>query len=145
MLQFPWGGRKVGAPEAAKIRTALLRGHQFRRAAAVVGIVVFALAASATSAFARGKPGDPKPIPGGFAADFSVVPSDPLIHVMPPFLPFEMSTIGDFSGAVGAADVQGTAHGSDATDYFFDADMRFMTGTYVDVDGNVRHGSFAFI
>jgi hypothetical protein len=64
---------------------------------------------------------------------------------MPPFLPFEMSTIGDFDGTIGAADIQGTAHGSDGTTYTFDADMRFMEGVYVDTAGNVRHGSFAFI
>ena len=110
-----------------------------------VAVALLAAAVYAAPASARGKPGDPKPIPGGFTADFDLVPSDPLIHVLPPFPPFEMSTIGDFSGAVGAADVQGTAHGSDGTAYAFDADMRFMQGTYVDVDANIQHGSFAFI
>ena len=94
---------------------------------------------------AEKKPGDPKPIPGGFSAAFEPVPADPFIHVLPPFLPFEMSTIGDFDGTIGAADIQGTAHGSDGTTYTFDADMRFMQGTYVDTAGNTQHGSFAFI
>ena len=121
------------------------RGHFRRRAAAVVGIVVLAIALFATPALARGKPGDPKPIPGGFSAEFVPLPSDPFIHVLPPFPPFEMSTIGDFNGTVGAAEIQGTAHGSDGTTYTFDTDMRFMQGTYVDTAGNVQHGSFAFI
>jgi hypothetical protein len=56
-----------------------------------------------------------------------------------------MSTIGDFNGTLGAADIQGTAHGSDGTTYTFDADMRFMQGTYIDTAGNVQRGSFAFI
>jgi len=103
----------------------------------------------ATAAVARGKPGDPKPIPGGFNEAFAPVPSDPFIHVLPPALPpagpGEMSTIGDFNGTLGAADIQGTAHGSDGTTYTFDADMRFMQGTYIDTAGNVQRGSFAFI
>jgi hypothetical protein len=99
-----------------------------------------------TAALARGKPGDPKPIPGGFSLPaFVPVPSDPFIHVLPPLLPFEMSTIGDLDGTIGAADIQGTAHGSDGTTYTFDADMRFMQGVYVDTAGHVQHGSFAFI
>jgi len=73
------------------------------------------------------------------------VPSDPFIHVLPPSTPFEMSSIGDFSGTVGASEIQGTARGSDGTTYTFDTDMRFMVGTYVDTAGNVQHGSFAFI
>jgi hypothetical protein len=121
------------------------RGRFGRRAAAVASVLAFALGAFATPALARGKPGNPKPIPGGLSAAFVPVPSDPFIHVLPPFPPFEMSTIGDFNGTLGAADIQGTAHGSDGTTYTFDTDMRFMRGTYVDTAGNVQHGSFAFI
>ena len=73
------------------------------------------------------------------------VPSDPFIHVLPPFVPFEMSTIGDFDGTIGAAEIDGTAQGSDGTAYTFDVDMRFMQGVYVDAAGHVQHGSFAFI
>ena len=69
----------------------------------------------------------------------------PVHHVLPPSLPFEMSTIGDFDGTIGAADIQGTAHGSDGTTYTFDTDMRFMQGVYIDTAGHVQHGSFAFI
>jgi hypothetical protein len=115
------------------------RGRFGRRAVIAVGVVAFVLAVMVTAALARGKPGDPKPIPGGFSIGTA------FFHVMPPFLPFEMSTIGDLDGTIGAADIQGTAHGSDGTTYTFDADMRFMQGTYVDTAGNVQHGSFAFI
>jgi hypothetical protein len=123
----------------------LSRGHFVRCAAVVFGVAVIAVAAFATPALARGKPGDPKPIPGGFNLNFEPVPANPFIHVLPPLLPFEMSTIGDFDGTLGAADIQGTARGSDGTTYTFDTDMRFMQGTYVDVAGNVEHGAFAFI
>ena len=119
-------------------------GHLGRRAAVVVGVFALGLAVAAT-ALARGKPGDPKPIPGGLSADFMPVPSDPFAHVLAPFPPFEMSTIGDFDGTLGAAEIQGTARGSDGTTYVFDTDMRFMEGTYVDTGGNTQHGSFAFI
>jgi hypothetical protein len=121
-------------------------GSRFgRRVVVAVGVLAFACAVFATAAVARGKPGDPKPIPGGFNDAFVPVPADPFIHVLPPILGFEMSTIGDFNGTLGAADIQGTAHGSDGTTYTFDADMRFMEGTYIDTAGNVQHGSFAFI
>ena len=127
------------------MRERVARGRFGRRAVVAVGVVAMAFAVLVTAALARGKPGDPKPIPGGFSAEFVPVPSDPFIHVLPPFLPFEMSTIGDLDGTIGAADIQGTAHGSDGTAYTFDADMRFMQGVYVDGAGHVQHGSFAFI
>jgi hypothetical protein len=65
--------------------------------------------------------------------------------VLVPSLPFEMATIGDFSGTIGASEIQGTARGSDGTSYTFDTDMRFMQGVYVDAAGDLQHGSFAFI
>ena len=67
------------------------------------------------------------------------------MHVLPPAVGFEMSTITDFKGVIAAGEIQGAAHGSDGTPYDFDTDMRFMSGTYVDVDGRVRTGTFGFI
>ena len=121
------------------MRERVARGRFGRRAVIAVGVVALVFAAVGTAALARGKPGDPKPIPGGFSIGSA------FFHVMPPFLPFEMSTIGDFDGTIGAADIQGTAHGSDGTAYTFDADMRFMQGTYIDTAGKLQHGAFAFI
>jgi hypothetical protein len=120
-------------------------GDWLRRGGLVAGVAALALIVFVASASGRGKPGDPKPIPGGFAADFSPVPSDPFVHVLPPSLPFEMATIGDFSGTIGASEIQGTARGSDGTSYTFDTDMRFMQGVYLDATGKLQHGSFAFI
>jgi len=134
------------------LRERVARGRVGRRGVIAIGIVALVFAGLGTAALARGKPGDPKPIPGGFSLPFFVpVPSDPFIHVLPPILmfppsqPLDMSTIGDLDGTIGAADIQGTAQGSDGTTFTFDADMRFMRGTYVDTAGNVQHGSFAFI
>jgi len=88
----------------------------------------------------------PKPIPGGFRlSDFSPVPSGADIHVLPPAVGFEMSTITDFNGAIGAAEIQGTATGSDGSSFTFDTDMRFMDGEYVGEDGRHHHGTFGFV
>lgn len=87
----------------------------------------------------------PRPIPGGFDQNFNIVPSDAFIHLLPPGIGFEMSTITDFNGVVGGSEVRGTAHGSDGTSYDFDTDMRFMRGVFVDLDGRRRNGAFGFI
>jgi len=86
----------------------------------------------------------PRPIPGGFSETFDLVPADPLIHVLPPSVGFEMSTITDFKGVVGAAEIRGTAVGGGVT-FDFDADMRFMKGHYIAMDGRLREGAFAFV
>ena len=110
----------------------------------VVGGV--ALGGFAFAAPAEAKPSfEPKPIPGGFDENFNLVPADPFIHVLPPLVGFEMSTITDFNGVLGGADIRGTAHGSDGTTYSFDTDMRFMRGRYIATDGRLRDGAFAFI
>ena len=59
------------------------------------------------------------------------------------------STITDFNGFVGVADVQGTgtatnSDGSTET-LLFDTDMRFMQGVYVGQDGAVHKGAFGFV
>jgi hypothetical protein len=59
------------------------------------------------------------------------------------------SSINDFNGFVGVADVQGTGiatnpDGSTET-LLFDTDMRFMNGVYVGADGAVHKGAFGFV
>jgi hypothetical protein len=59
------------------------------------------------------------------------------------------SSITDFNGFVGVADVQGTGtarypDGSHEV-LLYDTDMRFMKGTYVAKDGHVHNGAFAFV
>ena len=59
------------------------------------------------------------------------------------------SSIGDFNGQVGVADVRGvgTATYSDGSTerLLFDTDMRFMSGSYVSFDGAVYSGAFALV
>ena len=59
------------------------------------------------------------------------------------------SSIGDFNGFVGVADVQGTgtAKNPDGSteELLFDTDMRFMSGVYVGQDGAVHKGAFGFV
>jgi hypothetical protein len=59
------------------------------------------------------------------------------------------SSITDFKGLVGVADVRGTGtaknpDGSVET-LLFDTDMRFMRGVYVGQDGAVHRGTFGFV
>src|ERR1700750_2685593 len=89
--------------------------------------------------------GVPNPIPGGFDEEFNLVPSNPLIHVAIPAPGFEMATITDFNGTVAAAEIRGTAVGTDDSEWDFDADMRFMEGTFVDSAKRLRHGAFGFV
>jgi len=59
------------------------------------------------------------------------------------------SSITDFNGFVGVADVQGTGTATNADGsqepLFFDTDMRFMDGQFVGVDGKVHQGVFGFV
>jgi len=59
------------------------------------------------------------------------------------------SSITDFNGKIGVADVRGTGtatnpDGSTET-LLFDTDMRFMNGVYVGADGKVHKGAFGFV
>lgn len=124
----------------------LSRGQFLRRSAATVGGLAGLGLADPLTALAKGKSaGMPNPISGGFDSNFQPVPSDPVVHVLPPGIGFEMSTITDFNGAVGASEIRGTAHGSDGSVWDFDTDMRFMQGQYVDTSGRMQHGTFGFI
>ena len=75
-----------------------------------------------------------------FGTDFHVTFFGPTV---------DPSSIGDFNGFVGVADVQGTGtatnpDGSTET-LLFDTDMRFMSGVYVGQDGAVHKGTFGFV
>jgi hypothetical protein len=125
-----------------------------RGAAVAGGIAAYGLVGS-SSAFAASatdsehdrphRSGDPRPIPGGLGADFAPTTTNPLIHAFLPAVGFDVSTITDFKGVVAATEVQGTASGSDGSSYWFDNDMRFMRGVYIDVDGRLREHSFGFV
>ena len=106
---------------------------------------MLAPAASATPGGFGRRGGDPRPIPGGFDQNFTPVPVNPLVHVLPPAVGFDMSTIFDFNGVVAAGEIQGLADGSDGSAYWFDADMRFMKGAYMDLNGRMQEHSFGFV
>jgi hypothetical protein len=79
-----------------------------------------------------------QPSPGGPTFRFSMLDADS-----------ELSSITDFKGMVGAADVQGagTSTRLDGTTerLLFDSDMRFMKGVYIGIDGRRHRGTFAFV
>lgn len=92
----------------------------------------------------------PKPIPGGLTGEqFGFPGLTELFHVFPPAPGFELSTITDFNGFVGAAHIKGTGtgtiHKAEESPLFYDADMRFMRGRYIGVDGRPHQGTFGFI
>jgi hypothetical protein len=90
----------------------------------------------------------PRPIPGvlevagtHFHVDFPWFTPD---------TPHELSTITDFNGRIAAAEIQGMGTGTDTrtndkTRYYYDADMRFMDGVYIGMDGRTRRGTFGFV
>jgi hypothetical protein len=122
--------------------------HTFTRRQFVgvtVGGVLAADLLSATPAFGKSTSA-PKPIPGGFLVpSFAITPTNPDVHILPPAIGFEMSSITDFNGTIAATEIQGTATGSDNSRWYFDVDMRFMDGEYVGEDGKHHHGTFGFV
>ena len=129
------------------------RRRQFVRAAA--GTVGGVFAAGLLRSAMAGDPGDPivlpNPIPGGFTGDQLGCPGvTELFHLNFPSFPAEdePSTITDFNGFHGDAHIQGfgtaTMNG-EQTRLFYDADIRFMKGVYIGVDGETHQGAFAFI
>lgn len=86
---------------------------------------------------------DPTPIPD------TIFPGAPF-HVQLPVAGNELSTITDFSGVLGVAAVSGTGTGTNTntgapTPLVFDADMRFMQGQYIGMDGQNHEGTFVFV
>jgi hypothetical protein len=121
------------------------RAQFLRRGVVAAGAVAAGIGLLRPNGAAAANPAEPLPIPGGFDENFNIVPSDPFIHVLPPTIGFEMATITDFDGVIAAAEIQGTAQGSDGTEYTFDTDMRFMRGRYIGTDGLLRTASFGFV
>lgn len=89
----------------------------------------------------------PKPIPGGIQP---FGPGTEVFHVFPIAPGVELSTITDFHGAIGGAEVQGTGTATNTntgatSSLVFDVDMRFMQGAYIGMDGETHRGTFSFI
>ncbi len=126
---------------------ALLSRRQFMTAAAgTTGVVLGSGLWMPGLALANGSAA-PRPIPGG-VQPFG--PGTELFHVFLVGPGVEESTIADFHGFIGAAEIQGTGTGTDtdtgsASSLLFDVDMRFMKGVYIGMDGEKHFGTFSFI
>ncbi len=77
-------------------------------------------------------------------------PGTELFHVFLPEPGNEPSTVGDFNGTVGLADITGVGVGTDTTTniartFTYEADVRFMDGQYAGVDGQIHEGTFGFV
>jgi hypothetical protein len=72
-----------------------------------------------------------------------------LFHFLPPQANTDVSSIYDFKGVVGVADIEGPGagvhDGKALVDPHFGSDNRFMKGVYMGVDGKRHRGTFAFI
>jgi hypothetical protein len=88
----------------------------------------------------------PQPIPGGFTYPGLTE----LFHANEVACGVDESSITDFKGSVGAAHLQGNATSTNTntgktSTLFYDADMRYMQGHYIGVDGNLYKGTFCFL
>jgi len=86
----------------------------------------------------------PKPIPYG-----TTIGGQPFFFQFP-VANTDVSSIFDFKGVVGVADISGPGTGIHngaplPADAEFGSDNRFMKGVYVGTDGKRHEGSFAFI
>ena len=99
----------------------------------------------------------PSPIPGGFNARKAFGPRFPnqFFHLFLPGPGAEPSTIFNFRGNVAVLNIHGTGTRTEldpdtgapigqTPNLPFATDVRFMQGTYVGVDGEEHHGTFAF-
>ena len=122
-------------------RRALSRRQFLGASAAATGAAV--TAPLWMPAIAQASSVDPTPIPE------TVAPGAPF-HIQLPMAGNELSAVTDFNGVLGVAAVSGTGMGTDtttgtATPLVFDADMRFMQGHYVGVNGQSHEGTFVFV
>jgi len=136
--------RTSAIPQAA--RRWLSRRQFLRTAVGSAGVAVGAGWLLVPRAFAGGS--DPQPLPGGVHLPF--VPEVPIFHLYPPGPLNEVSVITDFNGHVALAQLGGTSTGIDTDtgaekELNFVADMRFMQGQFVRVDGGLDQGTFGFL
>jgi hypothetical protein len=128
----------------SRVPRSLSRRAFMGRAAGVAGVAVGATLLRPTRAFGLPK-SNPAPKPTANVmnlngTDFHVTFFGPGV---------DPSSIGDFNGFVGVAQVQGTGTGPNpdgsTEQLLFDTDMRFMSGVYVAQDGRVHQGTFGFV
>lgn len=123
-----------------------LSRRQFLGAAGLAGgAVVTSSVWSPLIAEAAAVPAPPSPIPIPYGSTVA----GKLFHFLFPVANTDVSSIFNFNGVVGVADINGPGAGvhdgkplSGAT---FGSDNRFMKGVYVGTDGKRHRGTFAFI
>lgn len=81
----------------------------------------------------------PTPIP----IPYGTMVGGKLFHFLPPADNLDQSSIYDFMGVTGVAELSGPGAGTDGDN--FGSDNRFMQGVYRGADGKRHHGTFAFI
>ena len=89
----------------------------------------------------------PKPIAGGISP---LGPGTPVFHFNLPDPTSELSSITDFNGRIGVANLGGTGTGTNTrtgatSSLVYDVDVRFMQGEYIGTDGKNHFGTFGFI
>jgi hypothetical protein len=142
--------RALSPPAAANrhVRHALSRRAFIGRTAGVAGAVLGASLLTPETVLAhKRRNAAPRPTPN----TVTIPPPAPQIAFH--FTGFgpgtDPSSITDFKGVVGVADVQGSGTGTNPDGgqetLLFDTDMRFMSGVYVGVDGEVHKGAFVFV
>ncbi len=134
---------------------ALSRRQVLARTAGLAGVAAGSALGfpAATWATAPG-PGEPRPIPGGTTIDglglfhfYFPTSSNPVGS--PDTIESgrgDPSTISDFNGFLGVGEFGGgTGKDGHGATLYWAADVRFMDGEYVGVDGRHRQGAFAFV
>jgi len=121
------------------------RGFLRNAAGVAAGAVAGSSLLSPLGAQAATTSADPKAIPGG-----TEIPPLGFFHFYFPGKGVEPSSITDFRGHVGIAQVGGTGVGTDTPEdpdvgLVFDVDLRFMKGTFVGKDGKRHQGTFGFV
>lgn len=134
---------------------AFSRRQLLGRTAGVAGVVAgsaFGLPAMARAAVRS--QGAPRPIPGGTTIDglgkfhfYFPTASNPAGSTDTiQNGRGDPSTITDFNGFVGVGDWGGgTGHDAHGRTFFWAADVRFMDGEYIGLDGHEHQGAFAFV
>jgi hypothetical protein len=135
---------------------ALSRRQVLGSAAGVAGVAVgSALGLPAIAgATHRKPPGVPRPIPGGsqidglgfFHFNFPTSPNPAGARDTIESTRGDPSTITDFNGSIGVGEwAGGTGKDQNGTTLYWAADVRFMDGEYIGLDGRHHEGAFAFV
>ena len=113
------------------------------------GALGLAMGASLSEPLAAQNPhfdATPNPIPGGVSPFGVMIHHFPVTPNTTPILSItEPSQITDFNGFVGLNRIRGIGSGTGFPQLSFQADMGFMAGEYVAIDGRHYNGTFGFI